>query len=1389
MTEERKRAEALAELDRAKTTFFSNVSHELRTPLTLLLGPLEEIATKPEVAEQAESRALLTVAQRNGQRLLKLVNTLLDFSRLEAGRTQASYEPVDLAAYTAELASGFRSAIEKAGMRLIIDCPPLPEPVFVDRDMWEKIVLNLISNAFKYTLEGEIRVSVRAANGTATLSVQDTGVGIPAAELPNLFKRFHRVEGVQSRTHEGTGIGLALVQELAKLHGGNVEVASVFGKGSTFTITLPLGHAHLPAEHLGGERTLASTAVGLTPFLEESLHWLPDAHQVNGAANGAVASSTAPPSLSAPQPHRDGAPKNRIVLADDNADMRAYIQRLLRPEYEVVAVTDGQEALRVIAEKRPDLVLTDVMMPNLDGFGLLKALRENTRTAELPVIMLSARAGEEARVEGLHSGADDYLIKPFSARELLARVKGTLSLTQVRRQAAEAVRIGEERLQQATETGKLGLWDWDITTNHLVWTESLYAIHGVNPKTFQATVQGFTELVYPADRERVAQAIQAALATDAPYELEFRALRPDGEIIWLFTNAKVLRAEGRPVRLLGATMDITQRKRTELALRESEERFAKAFNASPFVVTISSLKTGKLVEVNETFVHLSGYTREEAIGRTTAELGVWARPQEREAELQTVQEQGQVRNAEYRFRTRTGEELVGILSAECIEVGGEPCALTVIADITERKRAEDLLLINQERERARSEELEALMNAVPAIVWFAHDPACKVIKGNRAANEMLRLPANANQSLSAPAEEKPQHFKVFKDGRELPASELPVQLAAQGLEVRDFEEEVVFANGERRSLYGHAVPLHDNRGQVRGAISAFVDITERKQAEEERERRYRDGLKLTETNRALVGAFELAEVTAIICHAARALTGAQGASFVLREGEQVHYVDEDSIAPLWKGQSFPLDCCISGWAIREEKQVALEDIYQDDRIPHDAYSSTFVRSLVMTPVGPSMPVASIGVYWDRTHCASVYELELLQSLASAADLALASVRAYGEARRARVQAEDANRLKDDFLATVSHELRTPLNGILGWAKMLRAGKLSAEKAQQALETIERNARSQNGLIEDLLDVSRIISGKMRLDLHPVDLVAIIEAALNVVRPTAGAKGVGLYPVLPTRNVMVIGDAERLQQIVWNLLSNAIKFTPRDGSVLVQLEQLDSQLEITIADTGAGIKPEFLPFVFDRFRQADSSITRPHGGLGLGLAIVRHLTELHGGTVSVQSPGEGQGATFTIHLPLGGAPPEHSQTEPLRPSAAIDLPADYGIRLEGIRVLVVDDEPDARDLLLSLLSGSGAAVVTVESSAEGMVALAETQFDVIVSDIEMPGEDGYSFMIQVRDLEAQRGRSTPAIALTAHARTADRVRALAAGYQNHVPKPVEPAELVAVIASLHRQYNR
>ena len=822
--EERKRAEALAEIDRAKTTFFSNVSHEFRTPLTLMLGPLEETLADTTLSSSVHDR--LEVAHRNSVRLLKLVNTLLDFSRIEAGRIEAVYEAVDLQALTNELASVFRSAIEKAGLKLVVEGAPLGRDVYVDREMWEKIVFNLLSNAFKFTFEGQITVSVKESGENVELEVTDTGTGIPEAELPHLFERFHRVKGARGRSYEGSGIGLALVQELVKLHGGTVRVKSEEGSGSTFTVSIPTGSAHLPVDRLGRPRTLASTGVRSDAYVSEVLKWLPDdTDHFDGFSL---------PNVSA----TDGQPRARILVADDNTDMREYLRRLLATKYDVAAVGDGESALAAMQGKRFDLVLSDVMMPKLDGFGLLRALRADEKTRTIPVILLSARAGEESRVEGLGAGADDYLIKPFSARELMARVEAHLNLQRVRRESEEAV----------------------------------------------------------------------------------------------------------------------------------------------------------------------------------------------------------------------------------------------------------------------------------------------------------------------------------------------LQLMA-----------------------------------------------------------------------------------------------------------------------------------------REQK--------------------------------------------------------------------------------ARASAEIANRVKDDFLAMLSHELRTPLNAIFGWTHLLKLGKLSDIERARGIDIIQRNAEAQRAIIDELLDISRIVTGKLQLDPKPVELVGVIEAAIDAVRPAAEAKHIEIVTTLDPNAMLVMGDAVRLQQVVWNLLSNAVKFTPPEGRVEVEVKVVGPQLEVVIRDTGEGIEPEFLPYIFERFRQADTSAKRMHGGLGLGLSIVNSLVAMHSGSIRAESEGKGKGTTFIVTLPL--------ITELLRqsePSAAAaskweqngldDLTPDV---LSGLKVLTVDDQQDTRELITLALGRYGAEVRTSDSASMALKMIADWRPDVVVSDIGLPEMDGYDFMRALREIEGD-GERIPAIAVTGYAGAVDESKALNAGFALHLSKPIELNELAKAIARVSRRVS-
>ncbi|EYB69569.1 multi-sensor signal transduction histidine kinase [Deinococcus phoenicis] len=584
--EERRRAEALAELDRAKTAFFANASHELRTPLTLMLGPLEDLLTGDAGPLTGAQRGVLDMAHRNSLRLLRLVNTLLDFSRLEAGRAQASYVPTDLATVTADLASSFRSAVERAGLGYTVEVSPLAEPVYLDPELWEKVVLNLLSNAFKFTLSGHIRVTLAQEGREAVLRVRDSGVGIPAGEVPRLFERFHRVEGQRGRSFEGTGIGLALVREIVELHGGRVEAQSVEGQGTTFTVRLPLGTAHLPGERLGAERSQTSTAVGALPYVEEALRWLPDPPDRDVADEGLAGPDRAP------LPGERG----RVLLVDDNADLREYIARLLAPGHDVQVVPDGQAALEALAESLPDLIITDVMMPRLDGFGLLRALREDPRTRELPVIMLSARAGEEARVQGLTAGADDYLVKPFSARELLAKVGANLALSRMRRAALEReqaysaeleTRVAErarevvqwrDRYEVAVQGAGALIYDWNPATNEILYGGALEHITGYRAGELLGRLEDWTErLIHPDDRAAFAREIGRVLDTGEAFGLGFRVVRQDGSVLEVEDDGYFTRDEaGRVLRMVGFVRDVTERRRAEDALRRANEELQRS---------------------------------------------------------------------------------------------------------------------------------------------------------------------------------------------------------------------------------------------------------------------------------------------------------------------------------------------------------------------------------------------------------------------------------------------------------------------------------------------------------------------------------------------------------------------------------------------------------------------------------------------------------------------------------------------------------------------------------------------------------------------------------------------------------------------------------------------
>jgi len=550
-------------------------------------------------------------------------------------------------------------------------------------------------------------------------------------------------------------------------------------------------------------------------------------------------------------------------------------------------------------------------------------------------------------------------------------------------------------------------------------------------------------------------------------------------------------------------------------------------------------------------------------------------------------------------------------------------------------------------------------------------------------------------------------------------------------------------------------PVFDRDGVFTGAVYILADITDRRQAEE--------ALRASEERFRLL--LENVEDYAIffLDIQGRILRWSTGAEHILGYREAEVLTKPNSIIFI------PED--LEQGADKQELEGALkEGRTEDERWHVRKDGSRFWGSGIVTLLrdGTGQPRGFSKILRDFTERKRA-EDERAQLLA--------------REQEARAQAEAANRMKDEFLATLSHELRSPLNAMLGWTRLLNTRKFDEATTARAMETIERSARSQAQLVEDLLDVSRIIQGKLRLNVCPVELASVIQSASDTVRPAAEAKEIQLQTILDPAAGPIAGDSDRLQQVVWNLLSNSIKFTPKGGCVYVRLERVNSHVEITITDTGQGINPDFVPYVFDRFRQADSSITRTYSGLGLGLAIVRHLVELHGGTVRADSEGEGKGATFTVKLPLMPIRIEVNNPKRVHPTVGDGVPFESAPSLAGIRVIVVDDEADSREFIVALLEQCGAQVTAVASAREAIEAVSQVKADVLVSDIGMPEEDGYSLIRKVRTLSAEQGGKIPAVALTAYARAEDRTRAIAEGFQMHIPKPVEPAELATVVASL------
>lgn len=630
-----------------------------------------------------------------------------------------------------------------------------------------------------------------------------------------------------------------------------------------------------------------------------------------------------------------------------------------------------------------------------------------------------------------------------------------------------------------------------------------------------------------------------------------------------------------------------------------------------------------------------------------------------------------------------------------------------------------------------------------------------------------------------------------------------------GERVEHYETVRLHKDGRKIDISLTVSPIRAADGTIIGASKIARDISEKKRAQKALVEQAEVIETVNRLGRTLLGELDLHKLVEAVTEAARDVAGARFGAFfynVPNEESQssMPYAVAGISEEMFSQFASPRSADIFTPAFKSAGTVRLGNVRTDPRFsPNSPYYSMRegelrVTSYLAVPVVSRAGDVYGGVFLGHPDADAFSERDakVVEGIAAQAAIAMDNARLYELSQNAALEnerlyreAKESSHLKEEFLATVSHELRNPLNAILGWSRMLRAGQIPPEGISKALDTIERNARAQTQLIDDLLDVSRIITGKLRMDVRPTDPNMFVEAAIESVQPAAEAKGVRIQKIMDTGGAPVSGDPVRLQQVVWNLLSNAIKFTPRGGRVRVTLERVDSHVEIIVSDSGQGISQDFLPYVFDRFRQADQRSARTHGGMGLGLAIVKHLTELHGGLVEAASPGVGQGATFTVRLPV--VPVYHANaTIGVHPSARSLLPPAEAVeRLDGIKVLAVDDEPDTRELIKTGLENYGAEVTVAESADQALKAVKLIKPDILISDIGMPNQDGYDLMRMLRALAPNEGGRIPAIALTAYARVEDRLRALRSGYQMHVPKPVELAELITVVDSLVNRSKR
>jgi PAS domain S-box-containing protein len=923
-----------------------------------------------------------------------------------------------------------------------------------------------------------------------------------------------------------------------------------------------------------------------------------------------------------------------------------------------------------------------------------------------------------------------------------AVILGLLTIRDItaRRLAEEQLEHNQRQMEIVVKGANVGVWYCPLPFDRLIW-DATVKDHFHLPPDSEVTIDTFYERLHPEDREPTRHAIELSIATREAYDIEYRTVSPDGtQIKWIRARGRgFYDAKGAPRRFDGITIDLTANKRAEMAVRDSERRFREMADAAPAMLWITEAD-GQCSFLSRGWYDFTGQSLEEGLGYGWT-LAV--HPDDRAAAGEAFREASVTRSGyaiDFRLRRADGAYrwVIDAGRPRFAPDGQFLGFVGSVIDVHSRKEVEARLRDGEARLRLAIE--------IAQLGTFEIDFATDRVTVNDLGRRIYGWSADEPLTFTR------VQTQFHPDDHPRVLAQVQAALAPEGSGELDVEQRIVRTDGALRAIRVRGRAVFEGSGSERRAVrlvGTYLDITERKESEE-RFRQFANSIP------------QLAWV-------------ARPDGWVLWYNDRWYEYTGATAAEMegWGWQSVLEPEALPAAMERWKASIASGQRF-DMTFPMRGADGVFRPFL--TRVAPMHDSAGNLTLWFGTNT----DVSEQQRMLGERQQLLASEKA------ARERAEEEGRLKDEFLATLSHELRTPSNAILGWSGLMRRGALTESLLSDGLEVIERNARAQAKLIEDLLDMSRIISGRIRLEVQPVELPQVLEAACEAVKPGADAKGVRLERVLDEGGPPLLGDPMRLQQVAWNLLNNAVKFTPKGGVVRVRLERLTDEARLIVEDTGEGIRPDFLLHVFDRFRQADGSTTRRHGGLGLGLAIVKQLVELHGGEVSAASDGIGRGARFVVSLPtsLGVDAPDRSDQRPPRAngaSASARLQKDP--RLAGMRVLVVDDEADARELMRLVLEGYGAVVAVAASAPEALDALRRSPPAVLVSDIGMPGMDGYDLIRRVRELGAAEGGSTPALALTAFAREADRARALDAGFQAHLAKPAEPTQLAGLVANL------